>query len=372
MFSVKNYIILFVILIVLGFFYRRFEDKRIREEENDDYKAIQKYLLNDKTLGGIKKPILWVHVPYEYNSRHWLSFGSRSSFELNQPYLYLTFKSIIQKCDESFHICLIDDKSFDKLIPGWNINVFGASNPIKEKVRSLALAKLLYMYGGVVTPVSFLCMKDLSTLYQRGTQNGQLFICENTDKNITSAENKFFPDTHFMGAQKETPVVKELINFMERTISRDYTAASIFLGEFDRWCEARVRTGQVMIINGIEIGTKTIDEEPIKIENLLSSNYIKLYEKTYGIWIPANDIINRRHYEWFARMSPKQVLESNTIISKYLLLANVPNAKEGMFIEMKPKPNWVSFWKTPLGEPYWGLKPNFLGDDLLKLPYPDN
>ncbi len=86
MFSIKNYIILFAILIILGYFYRRFEDKRIREEDGEDYDAIRKYLLNDKTLGKEKKPILWVHVPYEYNSRNWLSFGSRSSFELNQPF----------------------------------------------------------------------------------------------------------------------------------------------------------------------------------------------------------------------------------------------------------------------------------------------
>lgn len=372
MFSIKNYIILFVILIVLGFFYRKFEDKRIGEEDMEDYQAIQKYLLNDTTLGKRKKPIIWIHVPHEYNARNWLSFGSRSSFELNQPYLYLTVKSIIQKCDDSFHICLIDDKSFEKLIPGWNIKMNYISSPISDKMRKLALMKLIYIYGGVIVPISFLCMKDLVGLYEKGTQNGQMFICENNDRNVTSVDFKFFPSLGFMGAQNGTEVVMELINFMERTISRDFTAESHFLGDFDRWCEARVRSGKIMLIDGIEVGTKTIDDEPIKIENLLSSNYIKLFDKTYGIWIPANDILNRRHYEWFGRLSTKQVVESDTIVGKYMIIANVPNGKEGMLAEMKPKPNWVSFWKTPLGEPYWGLKPNFLGDNLLQMSHPDN
>ena len=75
------------------------------------------YLLDDDTLGKSKKPILWIHVPYEYNSRNWLSFGSRSAFDLNQPYLYLTVKTIIKNCDESFKIVMIDDGSFEKLIP---------------------------------------------------------------------------------------------------------------------------------------------------------------------------------------------------------------------------------------------------------------
>ena len=51
------------------------------------------------------------------NARWWKSFGSRNTKCLNQPYQYLTIKSIVDKCGEHFNICLIDDKSFEKLIP---------------------------------------------------------------------------------------------------------------------------------------------------------------------------------------------------------------------------------------------------------------
>ena len=143
--SFTNLFILFFILIVLGFFYKRFEDKRMREEGGDTYEAIQKYLLDDVTLGKSKKPILWIHVPYEYNSRNWLSFGSRSSFDLNQPYLYLTVRSILKQCDDSFTICIIDDSSFKRLIPGWNINMTTISDPILSNIRMMGLMKLLYI-----------------------------------------------------------------------------------------------------------------------------------------------------------------------------------------------------------------------------------
>ena len=63
--SITNLLILFFILIVLGILYKRFEDKRIKEEDGDIYESIQKYLLDDDTLGKSKKPILWIHVPYE-------------------------------------------------------------------------------------------------------------------------------------------------------------------------------------------------------------------------------------------------------------------------------------------------------------------
>ena len=58
-------------------------------------------LLNDK-------PILWIHNNYAKNSRMWSSFYSRTTNNLNQPYLQLCLESIVRHCGESFNICIID------------------------------------------------------------------------------------------------------------------------------------------------------------------------------------------------------------------------------------------------------------------------
>ena len=79
---VANYIILFVIIISLGILYQKYLEKQSNMIEYDNYGEIKKYLLKDKTLDKSKKPILWIYIPHEYNSRNWLSFGSRSSNEL--------------------------------------------------------------------------------------------------------------------------------------------------------------------------------------------------------------------------------------------------------------------------------------------------
>jgi hypothetical protein len=367
--SLTNLFTLFFILIVLGFLYKRFEDKRIKEENTDINASIQNYLLDDVTLGKSKKPILWIHVPYEYNSRKWLSFGSRSSFDLNQPYLYLTVKSIISKCSNSFTICIIDDNSFQRLIPGWNINMTTISEPILSNMRTLAMTKLLYKYGGLICPISFLCMKDLIGLYHQGTKGNKLFLCETTDRNITSTEFDYYPNISFCGAPKECEKVMELCDFIQRIMSRDYTAESVFLGDFNRWCNNRIKSGQINLIDGVEIGIKTTQGTPILLENLMSNHYLDLYPGAYGILIPSNEILNRLSYEWFARMSAKQVVESDTIIGNYFLLSIAPDSKQGILEPLEVKPNWVGFWRTPLQDVY-GLKPNFLGDNLLKEEYP--
>jgi hypothetical protein len=381
-----NYFILLFILLAIGFLYRRYEDKREREEQGDNYDMIQKYLLFDDTnidanLAKNKKPILWLHITHEYNSRDWLSFGSRSSFELNQPYLYLTVKSIINQCDDSFHICIIDDETFPKLLPDWNINMKSISNPLKRDMRELAIANILYKYGGVRVPPSFICFRNLIEMYEKGTAGDGIFSCEFVDRNVTSVVDGFCPSVQFMGAKKQNPTIKKFIDFMERTISKDYTDEIRFLGELDRWVKRNA-----MVVDGKMIGTKKMDDEPVLLEDLLSTTYISIYNGTYGVLIPQMEILNRSKYQWFARLSIQQLLESNMIVSKYLLLANAPDAKSGGGVlenikneysnytkeNRKVKKEYVSFWNVPSGAPLYGLQPLDLGDKVPKLSYPNN
>ena len=372
--SFNNLFILFFILIVLGILYKMFEDKRMKQERGETFESIQKYLLDSDSLGKSKKPILWIHIPYEYNSRNWLNFGSRSSFDLNQPYLYLTVRSIIKNCDNSFKICIIDDASFKKLIPGWNINMTIISDPILSNMRMLGMMKLLYIYGGIQCPMSFLCLKDLIGLYTKGIRGDKMFVCETVDRNISSTDVDFYPNLSFCGAPKECETVRELCNFIQRTASHDYTADTKFSGDFDKWSKQRIENGKINMIEGVEIGTKTIDEKQIIVDDLMSNHYLDLYQGTYGILIPSEEILNRKKFEWFARMSPKQIMESDTIIGNYLLLSQTN--EEGILEPMEPIINnvvenkFVGFWKIPSSAPNFGLKPNFLGDNLQKIPYP--
>lgn len=362
------------------------DNKELRSQMSDpSNKAIQKYLLNEsqlEELGTSKKPILWIHIPVEYNARNWQNFGSRSSYDLNQPYLYLTVRSIIQQCDSSFKICLIDDSSFEKLIPGMNINLNRVAEPVLGYIRQMLLVNLVYKYGGMVVPISFLCFQDLIALYNKWTYEDCMFVCENYNINVSSSEYKFSPDVRFIGAEKNATVMRDLMDFMQRQISRDHTAQIEFLGEFNRWISSR--SNKIRIISGTEVGTKTLDNEPVLVDTLLGSNMdaLDFYGKTNGIWIPSDEILKRTHYNWFARMNVEQVVTSNTLLGKYILLANSPDKKvvtEALTANNNntkddasnldeenetKKPNWISFWKTPSGVNVWGLKPSFLGDTI--------
>ena len=97
-------ILLIVFALISKYLYNQYKQTEEMFETHEHYKLVSEYFL-DK--GHKNKPILWIHTSTELNSRNWESFMTRSSRNLNQPYLQFTMKSIYDHCKESFNICLI-------------------------------------------------------------------------------------------------------------------------------------------------------------------------------------------------------------------------------------------------------------------------
>lgn len=363
---------LFIILMTMGIFYKKYEDKNNAEtkERNDD--AIREFLLTEPdVLADMmnSKPILWIPIHYEYNARNWDSFGSRSSYDLNQPYIYLTVKSIISQCKDSFHICLVDDKSFERLMPQWKYKGARLANPVADHVRRLGVASLIHIYGGMTVPPSFLCMKNLNEFYTNGVgTNKSMFVAENRNRSVTFSTREYIADPQFMGAPPNNPDMGAFVTYLERLTETDKTAQSDFMGDAGQWCESNKN---IVKVSAELIGARDKKGGMIMLEEIMSNNYLDLTIHAYGIYIPAAEVLSRTKYAWFSRLSGKQVLESNTIIAKYLMVANAPDNSAGSGVSAVPvavgqvddeNPEWIAYWQVPSNAPVWGVKPNYLGN----------
>jgi hypothetical protein len=319
----SNYIYTLILSLVVGFFYNRYKRYEDTDEEKASYGMVSKFLINnesDSSLDKNAKPILWIHMNYDINARWWSSFYSRNSMDLNQPYLYLTIKSIIDSCGQDFNICLIDDESFGNLMPDWNINVAAIAEPIKSKMRELAFSKLLYKFGGFLVPPSFICFQSLLSIYQHHTGMSSMFVADMLNKTTTANQLVYFPNTKFMGCLKESITMMEYTNYLEKVISQDFVDESNIVGAYGRWCYEKSLKGEVGIIPAEQLGIKDADGVAISIDRLIQNTYLHLNGNVVGLYIPADDIINRTAYNWFARLSAKQVLQSDTTIGKYILI----------------------------------------------------
>lgn len=298
------------------------------DEKTDEYDLIRKYLLNDDSLQGNKKPKIWIHSIYDVNSRIWKSFQSRNSTNLNQHYLHLTIKSIINFCGDDFNVCLIDDDSFSKLIPSWEIDIKTAAEPMRSKLREIALLELIYLYGGMVVPNSFLCLKSLKELYDQLP-----FICERVSRHIKQGD--YVPDTYFIGAKKNDEIIAKIILLLKEKVTRPFlTEEDNLLGITNSYCNILVQSQKINLVKGEYIGIKTNKSKIVSVDELTGDDFIDFNDKMYGIYLPIDDFLNRNKYNWFPIMSIDELLKSSMIISKYFKMSIMSSVKNEPKITM--------------------------------------
>jgi hypothetical protein len=310
----------FLLTMSAGILYKRYKEKDAQQNQMDDYDFVKKYLLTESSLAKVKKPILWIPLQFEYNTRHWQSFGSRGSTCMNKPYMELCIRSIIEQCGDDFQVCLVDDAAFNKILPGWSIRIQDLPNPIKTHMRYLALSKMLYAYGGMIVPPSFICTRNIYSVYSLGLSNSSMFVGEFQSK--SNVMTNFFPSMEIMGCNKNCNVMKRFISYLETAISSDYTNEMEFNGGPDKWLYKEVIENRIMLISGNLFGIKDIYSEPISLETLMGDGDAKFDKNMIGIYIPESHLSSHTKYNWFDRLSHEQVLESDTLIGKYLLVSN--------------------------------------------------
>lgn len=326
--SIGFVIMTFGLVMVASYFSNSFKQKFIDNETKDDYELVKKYLLNDSAMYGKNRPKLWIHSKYEINSRKWKNFMSRSSTDLNQPYLYLTIQSIINHCGDDFHVCLVDDESFEKLIPSWTTNISSMPEPMKSRYRDIGMLELLYVYGGMIVPNSFLCVKPLIDVYKQGTLQNTPFISEK--KMYVGKETKLFmPDIRFMGAKKEDPKIQDLIQFCNNILGGHFQSENEFEAKIEKWCLGQQEDNSIQILDGQIIGVKTISGKPILLEDLMSDDYLDVNPSIiHGILIPKDEILRRPKFQYYAILPYSDVLESDSVLSKYFKSSMVDGVDE--------------------------------------------
>lgn len=308
-----------MILYLIKYFYSEYT---MHEKMNDEvlhYDLVKQFFIDNNitTISKKKKPIMWIHLDYHVNAREWESYYSRNSSKLNQPYIYLTLKSIINKCGEDFQIALIDDTSFSYLLPNYVVDFSKLANPLKKHFQQLGLCKILQQYGGFLVPPSFLCLKNVKPIYDNALQRADMFIIENK---VTYYSKQYYaPDLHFMGCKKNSESMLKLVHYMEQQYSVDFTEDQDFQGNMQEFCNELIKQDYVVVVNAKHIGVQTKDKKTIDVSELMVSNDIDFSNELYGILIPQQELLSRTKYQWFLKLTPEEVLTSNTIIGKQMM-----------------------------------------------------
>jgi hypothetical protein len=293
----------------LGFYIK---DKYLNPRDNENI-LIQKYLLNESPLYGNNKPKLWIHTKHDVNN---------NTKEIDQPYINMTIKTIVDQCSQDFNICLIDDSAFSKLLPDWKYKT------ITDRIRLLGILHLLHIYGGFVVPPSFICLTNLSSFYNSEIEKEpSAFLLNNRHGH---------PDFFMMGSIKNDSGIKHCIDIIEESVKR-----SISNFEFPALARLMIETKELHAVDGCFIGVQTEKHEPILIDNLMGEIPIAFSNPLYGIYIPDDELLSRVYYNWFVTMNKDDIKLSNVCIAKYLTHA-INNGEYTIKTTTEKK------WKAPI------------------------
>lgn len=316
---------LLIVSVVIGILYERYKNKMNHKNDINHGSLVDKYFINEKDdiIRGLnsKKPNLWIYIDFEKNSRNWASFYSRSSNCLNQPYLLLTIQSIIDKCGDSFNVCLIDEKSFERLLDKeeFDNELSYMAKPIKEHAVHLGILKLIYKYGGMCLPANFICKKNLKETYHSlTTGNSDMFCGEILNTSTLNGDKMLSP--MFMGAKKNSEILMNFLTYSEQLIHNDMTNEMDICGKLNVYLQTMYDSGLTQKIECSKLGFKTKDGKDVTLEDLMSMNPIIYDSNIVGIYIPNKELLKRYKYNWFVKLDPEEVLETETNIARYLMI----------------------------------------------------
>jgi len=122
-----------------------------------------------------------------------------------------------------------------------------------------------------------------------------------------------------MGGKKNDISLGELIEYLKlKNQNLHFSSESDFSGRSSNWCAKSIELDQMNLVLGQKIGIKTDKRKTILIEDLMEEDYLDLSKDCVGIYIPAEEILNRPKYQWFAVLSEDELMNSRLIIAKYL------------------------------------------------------
>tara|TARA_A100001015_G_C15011296_1_gene723222 strand:+ start:1324 stop:2319 length:996 start_codon:yes stop_codon:yes gene_type:complete len=324
-----RYVMTVALLLAVSVLYEKYKASEARTDPDSDYNIVRKYLLGGQGESKPGLPVIWIHAGDNINPRWWPTFGSRNTRCLNQPYEMLTVASIVRECRRDFSVCVIHDRDFKELVPGWTADLDQIADPLRTNMRKLALARLLQAWGGLLVPSTFLAFRSLKPVYDSAcAAPGQMVACEIQEEmgrgppDGGPGRHTRYPRPRFMGCVAGSKAMGEYAAFLEHINTTDHTAESAFRGEEAMWCLRAAQKGIIATVPPELLGVEDAKGQPIGVERLLGTSYVPLCSGAFGLYVPAQDLRRRTAYGWFSRQSTLQALGSDTALGKYLLVAS--------------------------------------------------
>jgi len=295
------YIVIFFLLFsILNYKYLKEKLETELNLKKQDLLDVDNFFYTSKFLKASKRRKVWIYMDFNKNSRLWDSFGSRTSTKLNLAYMNLCIKSIIDVCAETYDVIIFSDIDINQILEE-DLDYTKLSGELLDKYRHISLMKILYKYGGVMVPPSLFLKKNISCI-----DNDKVwFVCDVNNIDNTSMVKRQ-TSTCLTGSNVNNLHLKKYIEYLYKEHDTNFNV--------NYFVEHRIP-----YIDGGVVGTKDAYGKGILLEHLMSTEPIKYADNNIGLYMPHDQLVKRKIYNWFCKMSSEQVLNTNCNFSYYML-----------------------------------------------------
>lgn len=287
-----------------------------------------KYTFYDDDLlkRGLNAPTVWIYVDdSDVNSRWWADFGARSSRVLNLPFLNLCYQSIVQACGTNYHVEVIQGLAdAERRLGGLPTPMRNKRLPLRDEEMTYLKVAFLEKFGGLWMGPASIVVRPFPVLPKEKV----VFFGSDPLESYAGNQGTTLPNQHAMWSPKPQHLVfVEWKRILSNRIEEQHTGKEIRNDK--NWDILFVGTGRddIIMMPDAELTRKQTGRK-IECEDLLAAGTegvlpFAVPATTIYIPFPWPELLERRIFGWFLRMSEEQIMSSDLVVTHLFRMAGV-------------------------------------------------
>lgn len=301
--SLKNNLVFLIVIFLLYLFFSNinvYNISKIKKKECDCEKIDYCFYKNIINIEKMDKPKIFIHIDDEQNI---------------PGIILLCIESVLKYCSNDYDIILYENDDISKLIndpedPLCNIkNINLLSGRDLKQWEEYCKFKIIKKYGGVAMKPYFLFSSQPPC---KEFKPESLKICRVNNEGLSVSNENIIPTSCYMiAAPKNDNIVGLYVKYLDTLCRNNYTSdIKHFNKSFEKLHHLDYFSEELI---GIVDSKKNI----IHLEQILKSVPLTLSANNFCLFINVDLLKKKRHSGWIVNMSKEQILETNTVISKY-------------------------------------------------------
>jgi len=275
---------------------------------------------------GLNTPAIWIFTnDTEVNTRWWADFGARSSRVYNLPFLNLCYQSIVRAAGNKYHVEVISGLADAERRLGY------LPEPMRNKRIPLRAEEMTYLkvaflekFGGLWMGPATICLKE----FPEFPKDKVVLFGSDSLETYAGPLGTSLPNQHAMWSPKpKHPVFVQWKNVIEPRVIEQHGGREI--RNDSRWDSILVSSGKkdVLIMANAEL-TRKSGGRRIQLEDLLAAGTegdlpFDIHPETLYVPFPWPEVLERRMFGWFLRLSEEQIKESDLAVTYLFRMAGV-------------------------------------------------